>query len=80
MFDIYSKAGATRTLKSLEHGTDCYLRIFKGNYKPIYMRVVVKKDKYTISLSEGEYGPAIAFKENLNLNEVKEVLNEVVWR
>lgn len=78
MINIYSKQGLTRVLKEVEKGCDCTMRIFRGCYKPMYMRFVFN-GKYDVNLKQTEFGGNIIFKENLSLGEVLKMINELVF-
>lgn len=74
MIKIYSIQGL-RKLNQLENGCDANFYLV---FNRLYLRVVMKNDKYFISFQKMENGGNYVMKENLTLEEVKQTIKEMV--
>ena len=74
MIKIYSKTGLTRTLNQLENGCAVELYLTENS---LYMEVVMNHDKYYVSFRKTQYGGNLAFKECLNIAEIKQMVKEL---
>jgi hypothetical protein len=77
MIKIYSKQGMARQLNNLVNGCDAEFYLVDSGW---YVRVIMKNNKYYVSVSGGRNFRPFIFKEEISLDEVKEIIYDIITK